>query len=80
MQNNLKTERQFLDENLMKKSLLLFGLTEDEANTFVTLVNKLVIPEDEFAAIDQEFESGLPFEGGMASGEALICLYISRNE
>lgn len=58
----------------MKDSLKLFGLSDQEADQFVELVEKLKIPESEMEAIDGELEEGIPFEGGASTGECLILL------
>jgi hypothetical protein len=57
----------------MKDSLLL-GLTDSEADQFISLVNKMVVPKDQIEAIEAEFEAGIPFEGGVSAGEALVML------
>ena len=64
----------------MKKSLLLFGLSETEANQFMNLVDKLKVPESEIEAIEKEFESGFPFEGGASTEEAIILLVMANRQ
>jgi len=58
----------------MKDSLKLFGLSEEEADQFVKLVEKLKIPDSEMEVIDSELEEPMPFEGGASTGECLILL------
>lgn len=64
----------------MKESLILFGLTEAEADQFKLFIEKLNIPKTQIDAVYHELDQGIPFEGGVSPGEAIILLYIASKE
>ena len=60
-----------------KNTLLKYGLNEKECDTFISLVDKMIIPEEDLIAYNDECESDFPFETGMIFFECLISLKYS---
>ncbi len=59
-------------ENIM--SLIERGLSEEESKTFLDLLNKIKLTDEDINGFYQEMEEGIPFEGGMGFTEALTGL------
>ncbi len=59
----------------IKEELLLeFGLTANEAETFLSILNKIAYNQETAEYINDQFNAAIPFEGGMTPNEALINL------
>lgn len=50
------------------------GLTDDEAKTFLDLLDKVKLTQEDINAFESEMNEGIPFEGGMSFSEALTAL------
>lgn len=57
-----------------EKLIARFGLTEQDAETLVSLLNKVQYPQKDAEYVNGQLDSAFPFEGGMSVGEALIML------
>ena len=60
------------DYNL--KNLINRGLTPEEANTFLELLNKFKPTKDDIEGFEEEMNNAIPFEGGIGFTEALTGL------
>lgn len=50
------------------------GLTDEEAKTFLVLLDKVKLTQEDIDAFESEMNEGIPFEGGMSFSEALTAL------
>lgn len=57
-----------------KDTLIKYGLNEEESKMFISLLDKMIIPEEDLIAYNDECESDFPFETGMIFFESLISL------
>lgn len=60
-----------------KNTLIKYGLNEEESKMFISLLDKMIIPEEDLIAYNDECESDFPFETGMIFFESLINLKYS---
>jgi len=64
-------------EKRLIESLKLRGLSNEEAETFMSILNKINPTKEDIEGFDIEMGNGIPFEGGMGFTEALTGLKIS---
>lgn len=67
----------FLDVYYDYQSLKQFGLDKKDAELFLSLLNKMIISEEDKKSFYNTMDSEIPFEGGMGFSEALIGLRLS---
>jgi hypothetical protein len=70
MEENI--EEQVRDYNLT--ILKIFGISQEDATIFLDIAEKIKVPEHEQKSFDDEFDEGIPFEGGMMFSEVLTAL------
>ena len=66
----------------IKENLNICGLTPQESEEFIKLINKLNIPKSWIDNFYKEWDDScvIPFEGGMFFSEALVALKETYNE
>lgn len=58
----------------MIAQLMMYGLTQMEAEKFVSLVQMMEIPDEDIQAYEEELDSDDPFPGGPSDCEVLVAL------
>jgi hypothetical protein len=61
-----------------KTELVKRGLTEQEAEQFGALLDKVKLSKEDIRAFEEAMEADIPFEGGMSFTEALFGLKESQ--
>ena len=68
---------EFIKKHSIYQVLLKANLVEDEINSFISILNKIKIPEEWIDSFYNEMDNEIPFEGGIGFSEALTGLKIS---
>lgn len=67
---------EYIHKEANKEVFIKFGLTEEEADDFQSLLDKMIIPKDSLDHFEEEMSESIPFEGGMFTDEALVGLLL----
>ena len=67
---------EYIHKEANKEVFIKFGLTEEEADDFQSLLDKMIIPKDSLDHFEEEMSENISFEGGMFTDEALVGLLL----
>lgn len=69
-----KCYRYYFNGSINEELVIEFGLTTSEADSFLAIINKMNYDQETAEYINNQFDSAIPFEGGMTPSEAVINL------
>ena len=69
-----KCYRYYFNGRINEELVIEFGLTNNEADTFLAIINKMNYDQETATYVNDQFDAAIPFEGGMTPSEAVVNL------